>query len=94
MGARAAVVACVTMALTPAVASAARPAAVTGAPTEMTSTSVTLTGTVTPNGSTTDYAFVYGTTRYTAHTALVSVGGFTPPISPMATEKVTPTMNE
>jgi hypothetical protein len=69
------------MALTPAVARAARPAAVTGAPTEITSTSVTLTGTVTPNGSTTDYAFVYGTTRYTAHTPLVSVGTGNDPIA-------------
>jgi hypothetical protein len=69
------------MALTPAVASAARPAAVTGTPTEITSTSATLTGTVTPNGSTTDYAFVYGTTRYTAHTALVSLGSGNDPIA-------------
>jgi hypothetical protein len=69
------------MALAPAAASADRPAAVTGAPTDLTPTSVTLNGTVTPNGSTTAYAFVYGTTRYTAHTPLGSVGTGKDPIA-------------
>jgi hypothetical protein len=62
------------MALAPAVAQAQPPAVVTGAPTEVTSTSATLNGTVTPNGTATSYAFVYGTTRYSAHTAVGSAG--------------------
>jgi hypothetical protein len=81
MGARAAVVACVTMALTPAVASAQRPVVVTGAPTDITSTSATFNGSVTPNGTTTEYAFVYGTTRYTAHTAVGTAGTGSDPIA-------------
>src|SRR6185503_17465416 len=67
------------MALAPAVARADRPSVVTGAPTEVTSTSATFNGTVTPNGDSTNYSFVYGTTRYTAHTTLASAGnGSTP----------------
>jgi hypothetical protein len=54
---------------------------VTGAPTEVTSTSATLNGTVTPNGTATSYAFVYGVTRYSAHTALGSAGAGTAPIA-------------
>jgi hypothetical protein len=63
------------------VAQAQRPTAVTGAPTEVTSTSATLNGTVTPNGAETSYAFVYGVTRYSAHTALGSAGDGTAPIA-------------
>lgn len=62
------------LALAPAVAQAQRPAVVTGAPTEVTSTSATLNGTVTPNGTATSYSFVYGITRYVAHTAIGSAG--------------------
>jgi hypothetical protein len=69
------------MALAPAAASADRPAAITSPATDLTSTSATLNGTVTPNGSTTAYAFVYGTTRYTAHTAPGSVGTGNDPIA-------------
>lgn len=67
--------------LAPAVAQAQRPAVVTGAPTEVTSTSATLNGTVTPNGTATSYAFVYGITRYVAHTALGSAGSGSAPIA-------------
>jgi hypothetical protein len=67
--------------LAPAVAQAQRPAVVTGAPTEVTSTSATLNGTVTPNGTATSYAFVYGITRYVAHTALGSAGSGNAPIA-------------
>jgi hypothetical protein len=69
------------MALAPAVAEAQRPAAVTGAPTEVTSTSATFNGTVTPNGAATSYAFVYGVTRYSAHTAVGTAGAGTAPIA-------------
>jgi hypothetical protein len=63
------------MALVPAVAHAQqRPSVVTGAPTDITSTGATLTGEVTPGGTPTSYAFVYGTTRYTAHTTVTSAG--------------------
>jgi len=77
------VLACVALALTlaPAVAQAQRPAVVTGAPTQVTSTSAILNGTVTPNGAVTSYAFVYGVTRYVAHTALGSAGGGSAPIA-------------
>jgi hypothetical protein len=67
--------------LAPAVAQAQRPAVVTGAPTEVTSTSATLNGTVTPNGTATSYSFVYGITRYIAHTALGSAGSGNAPIA-------------
>jgi hypothetical protein len=70
-----AVLACGAIALAPAAASAqARPTVVTGAPTAVTPSSARLNGTVTPNGSETAYSFVYGTTRYTAHTAVASAG--------------------
>jgi hypothetical protein len=70
------------MALAPAVAHAQeRPAAVTGTPTAITSTGATLNGQVTPNGSDTAYAFVYGITRYTAHTTLDSIGDGTAAIA-------------
>jgi hypothetical protein len=71
----------VTTALAPAVAQAQRPAVVTGAPTEVTSTSAMLNGTVTPNGAATTYSFVYGTSRYSAHTAIGSAGEGTEPIA-------------
>jgi hypothetical protein len=71
----------VTTALAPAVAQAQRPAVVTGAPTEVTSTSAMLNGAVTPNGAATTYSFVYGTTRYTAHTAIGSAGEGSAPIA-------------
>jgi hypothetical protein len=64
------------MGLAPAVAHA-RPTVVTGAPTDVTSTSATLNGTVTPDGTDTTYAFVYGVNRYTAHTAPGSAGSGT-----------------
>jgi hypothetical protein len=67
--------------LAPAVAQAQRPAVVTGAPTEVTSTAATLNGTVTPNGAATSYSFVYGTTRYSAHTTLGAAGSGTAPIA-------------
>jgi hypothetical protein len=69
------------LALAPAVAQAQRPAAVTGAPTEVTSTSALLNGTVTPNGAATSYGFVYGVTRYSAHTAIGSAGAGSAPIA-------------
>jgi hypothetical protein len=69
------------LALAPAVAQAQRPAVVTGAPTEVTSTSATLNGTVTPNGTATSYSFVYGIMRYVAHTALGSAGSGNAPIA-------------
>ena len=73
--------ACGALALAPAVAQAQRPAVVTAAPTEVTSTSAMLNGTVTPNGAATSYAFVYGVTRYVAHTALGSAGAGSAPIA-------------
>ena len=69
------------MALAPAVARADQPDVATGAPTEVTATSATFNGTVTPNGNSTSYAFVYGTTRYTAHTALGSAGNGSAPFA-------------
>ena len=70
------------MALAPALAQAqARPVVVTGTPTDLTSTGATVTGTVTPNGVATAYAFVYGTTRYAAHTPLASAGDGTAPVA-------------
>jgi hypothetical protein len=79
------------MALVPAVAQAQRPVAVTGAPTEVTSTSAMLNGTVTPNGTATSYAFVYGTTRYSAHTAVGSAGSGGDPVAVSArVEGLTP----
>jgi hypothetical protein len=69
------------MALAPAVAHAERPSVATGAPTEVTSTSATFNGTVTPNGNSTSYSFVYGTTRYSAHTSPASAGNGTAPFA-------------
>jgi hypothetical protein len=70
------------MALAPAVAHAQeRPTAVTGTPTDITSTGATLNGQVTPNGAVTAYAFVYGTTRYDAHTTVDSLGDGTAAIA-------------
>jgi hypothetical protein len=69
------------MALVPAAAQAKRPEVATGPPTDVTPTSATFNGTVTPNGSATSYAFVYGVTRYTAHTALGSAGSGTDAIA-------------
>jgi hypothetical protein len=74
----------VTVALAPAVAQAQarpRPAVVTGAPTNIAPTSATLNGVVTPNGSETAYSFVYGTTRYTAHTEVASAGDGDAPVA-------------
>ena len=72
-----------TVALAPAVAQAQarpRPAVVTEAPANITPTSATLRGVVTPNGSETAYSFVYGTTRYTAHTEVASAGDGDAPV--------------
>jgi hypothetical protein len=86
-----AVLACGALALVPAVAQAQRPAVVTGALTEVTSTSVTLNGTVTPNGTATSYSFVYGATRYVAHTPLGSAGSGDAPVAVSAhVEGLTP----
>jgi hypothetical protein len=77
-----ATLACGWIALAPAAASAqARPTVVTGPPTAVTPTSATLNGTVTPNGSETVYTFVYGTTRYTAHTDIASAGDGEAPVA-------------
>jgi hypothetical protein len=80
------------MALAPAGAVAQeRPAVVTGTPTDVTSTGATLTGQVTPNGVATAYAFVYGTRRYDAHTALESAGDGTAAVAVSARiEDLTP----
>jgi hypothetical protein len=80
------------MALAPAVAHAQqRPSVVTGAPTDITSTGATLTGAVTPGGTPTSYAFVYGTTRYTAHTTVSSAGDGTAAVAVSARiEDLTP----
>jgi hypothetical protein len=68
--------------LAPAVAHAqARPTVVTQMPTDITSTSATLRGEVTPNGTETAYSFVYGTTRYTAHTQAASAGAGDAPVA-------------
>jgi hypothetical protein len=72
----------VTLALAPAVARAQdRPSVVTGAPTEVTSTSAVLNGQVTPNGLETGYSFVYGTRRYTAYTPIGSAGAGDAPVA-------------
>jgi hypothetical protein len=79
---RAAIIACSALAVFPAVAGAQqRPVAETGAPTDVTTTSATLNGVVTPNGDATSYVFVYGTTRYDAHTAVGSAGDGTSPVA-------------
>jgi hypothetical protein len=79
---RAAIIACGALAVFPAVAGAQqRPVAETGAPTDVTSTSATLNGVVTPNGEDTSYVFVYGATRYDAHTTVASAGDGASPIA-------------
>jgi hypothetical protein len=79
---RAAIIACGVLAVFPAVAGAQqRPVAETGAPTDVTTTSATLHGVVTPNGDATSYVFVYGATRYDAHTAVASAGDGTSPVA-------------
>jgi hypothetical protein len=81
----AAIVACGALAVSPAVAGAQqqqqRPVADTGTPTDVTPTSATFNGVVTPNGADTTYVFVYGTTRYDAHTAMASAGDGTAPVA-------------
>jgi hypothetical protein len=85
-------VACLALALAPGVARAQhRPSVVTGAPTEVTPTTAILNGQVTPGGLETGYAFVYGTTRYTAHTAIGSAGAGDAPVAVSArVEGLTP----
>jgi hypothetical protein len=78
----AAIVACGALAVVPAIAGAQqRPVAETGAPTDVTSTTATLNGVVTPNGGETKYVFVYGLTRYVAHTTIASAGDGTAPVA-------------
>jgi hypothetical protein len=80
----AAIVACGALAAFPAMAGAQhqqRPVAETGTPTDVTQTSATLNGVVTPNGAATSYLFVYGATRYDAHTAIASAGDGTGPVA-------------
>src|SRR5512133_1182064 len=67
-------VACGPALATPIAAAHDRPAAITQAATEVGSDAATLNGVVTPNGHDTRYAFVYGTTRYDAHTPIASAG--------------------
>jgi hypothetical protein len=75
-------VACGAVALAPAVAGAQqRPVAETGTPTDVTATSATLNGVVTPNGAETKYVFVYGATRYDGHTVVASAGAGTDPVA-------------
>ncbi len=66
---------CALLLLPPATAVAAAPTAATGAATEVTRTSATLTGTVDPNGVATSYHFEYGTsTAYGLVTATQDAG--------------------
>jgi hypothetical protein len=74
-------VACGPALATPVAAAHDRPAAVTQAATEVGSDAATLNGVVTPNGHDTRYAFVYGTTRYDAHTPIASAGDGTAPVA-------------
>jgi hypothetical protein len=57
------------------------PAAVTQAASDVGPTGATLNGVVTPNGHDTRYAFVYGTTRYDAHTPIAAAGDGTAPVA-------------
>lgn len=76
------VIACGALGLTPAVSAAVGPpTAVTGAPTDVTETAATLTGTVTPNGAETVYLFIYGANRYDAYTPTTSAGAGTAPVA-------------
>jgi hypothetical protein len=78
----AAIVACGALAAAPAIAPAQeRPVAETGVPTDVTPTSATLNGAVTPNGEDTEYVFLYGVTRYQAHTVVASAGNGTAPVA-------------
>jgi hypothetical protein len=74
-------VACGPALATPVAAAHEPPAAVTQAATEVGPDAATLNGVVTPNGHDTRYAFVYGTTRYDAHTAIASAGNGTAPVA-------------
>jgi hypothetical protein len=74
-------VACGPALATPVAAAHERPAAVTQAPTDVASDGATLNGVVTPNGHDTRYAFVYGTTRYDAHTPIADAGDGTAPVA-------------
>jgi hypothetical protein len=62
------------LAASPAIAHE-RPAAVTQAATDVGPTGATLNGVVTPGGRETRYTFVYGTTRYDAHTPVATAAG-------------------
>jgi hypothetical protein len=74
-------VACGPALATPVAAAHDRPAALTQAATDVASDGATLNGTVTPNGRDTHYAFVYGTTRYDAHTTIADAGDGTAPVA-------------
>jgi hypothetical protein len=74
-------VACGPALATPVAAAHERPAAVTQAATDVASDGATLNGIVTPGGHDTRYAFVYGTTRYEAHTAVADAGDGTAPVA-------------
>jgi len=62
------------LAASPAIAHE-RPAVVTQAATDVGPTGATLNGIVTPAGRETRYTFVYGTTRYAAHTPIAAAAG-------------------
>jgi hypothetical protein len=66
---------------TPIAAAHDRPGAVTQAAGDIAPDGATLNGVVTPNGRQTGYVFVYGTTRYTAHTAPASAGDGRAPVA-------------
>lgn len=74
------------LAVAPATASAAaKPAVKTGLAGSITPQSVTLTGTVDPNGGSTRYAFEYGTTaKLGKRTAWTSAGAGTDPVAAVA----------
>jgi hypothetical protein len=80
MGPGSVVVACVALALAPTSALAhGWPGATTQPATELAPTAATFNGVVTPHGSDTHYTFIYGQTRYDAHTPFASAGdGFAP----------------
>jgi hypothetical protein len=74
-------VACGPALATPVAAAHDRPAAVTQAATDVAPDGTTLNGTVTPNGRDTHYVFVYGTSRYDAHTAVADAGDGSAPVA-------------
>jgi hypothetical protein len=74
-------VACGPALATPVAAAHEPPAAVTQAASELGPDAATLNGVVTPNGRDTSYTFVYGTTRYDAHTPIASAGDGTAPVA-------------